>query len=100
MERVYFVKDLVTGYIKIGRSLNPHARLKALQTGNPNQLIILATINGGQIKESEIHRRFTNTGFSGEWFHPTEELMKYIETSTKVTRKGRLVLDSLKVDAQ
>jgi hypothetical protein len=78
VERVYFIKDLVTGNIKIGKAINPAKRLKSLQTGNPNKLVIVTTQVGGEELENELHRRFANSRISGEWFYPTKELEDYI----------------------
>jgi hypothetical protein len=78
VERVYFIKDLVTGNIKIGKAINPAKRLKSLQTGNANKLVIVTTQVGGEELENELHRRFATSHISGEWFYPTKELEDYI----------------------
>lgn len=78
VERVYFIKDLITGNIKIGRAVNPIKRLKSLQTGNPNKLVIVTTQEGGEKLENELHRRFAASRIIGEWFSPSKELEDYI----------------------
>lgn len=56
--------------IKIGRSKDPEKRLKQLQTGNSNQLKIIASFENLGWREKELHDllkkwRIRN---NGEWF--------------------------------
>jgi len=57
--------------VKIGHSTNPPARLGEYQAGNPRKLTVLATIDGGQQRERELHQRFIRNHqdwMVGEWF--------------------------------
>lgn len=74
---VYFISD-EDGFIKIGRALRPRQRLSDFQIANRQKLVLLATIPGGQAKESEMHRRFAASRHRGEWFTPTSDLVAFI----------------------
>jgi hypothetical protein len=54
------------GAVKIGRSLNPEKRLRAIKNGNPDILKLLGIINDD--REIELHQRFAEYRTSGEWF--------------------------------
>lgn len=58
------------GYVKIGRSKDPQARLKDHQTSNPYELWIIAQIpvNNSETVETELHERFDEKRVRGEWF--------------------------------
>lgn len=67
----YFIQMATTGYIKVGRSGNPLARLDQLQTGAPHTLRLLFILPGQGNKESMIHRilrRYQVRVMKGEWF--------------------------------
>lgn len=94
---MYFIQHDLSGPIKIGRSMNPWARVMELQTGNPFPLRILAWIKGGHDIECTFHERFSSLRISdtplrrsggrvggkrepgNEWFSPSPELMSFIE---------------------
>lgn len=48
---IYFIKNITTGKIKIVFSNNPQKRLKELQTGNENKLVLIKSIQGEKDKE-------------------------------------------------
>lgn len=77
---VYFIQQGNSGPIKIGFTRdNLYARFKRLQTGNHLPLKLLAIIDGADIKtEISHHSRFSPFRLNGEWFAPTEELLKFI----------------------
>ena len=79
---LYFIEAKNTGYIKIGRSVNPQQRLAQLSTGSPVELIILGTISGGSNLEAELHRRFETLREKGEWFKANGELRDFIKEAT------------------
>ncbi len=74
----YFIQSGVDGPIKIGFTSkeDPQERLRDLQTGNPEQLHLIAIIAGNV--ERELHEQFKNDRISGEWFHPSPELLTFI----------------------
>lgn len=48
-----------TNKFKIGISVNPKRRLRQLQTGNPDRLILRGTKRGGRREEQSLHRALT-----------------------------------------
>lgn len=76
---VYFIQSGTTGPIKIGYSAGPPGRrLAALQTGHPEPLRLLATIEGGRETEINLHRRFAAHRKTGEWFEPHPDVIQFI----------------------
>jgi len=73
---VYFIKMEETGDIKIGfTEKNPKERLKDLQTGNSNKLILLGYIDGTNQDEYNLHQEFSEERKRiGEWFKPSPSL--------------------------
>lgn len=47
---VYFIQQGDYGYIKIGMAKKPERRLKTLQTSSPEPLRIVATCEGGAVR--------------------------------------------------
>lgn len=76
---VYFVQGECGGSIKIGHSQNPKDRLKGLQTGYPDTLIILFMMPGSEQEEFALHEKFRHIKLNGEWFKPEKELIDEIE---------------------
>lgn len=68
---LYFIQAKNTGMIKIGRSKHPERRLKQLQTGNSDQLKLIAVFKGMGWRESYLHDylRKWKVRSNGEWFH-------------------------------
>lgn len=68
---VYVAKESTSGRFKIGISKNPEHRIKQLNTGNPEKLILihayLATEAGNQ-SEQLAHKLFDEHRLHGEWF--------------------------------
>jgi hypothetical protein len=65
---VYVIGSDRLGYVKIGHSANPEARLADLQVGNPLPLRILAVLGGGRELEKLLHDNFATHRVVGEWF--------------------------------
>lgn len=76
---VYFIQGQCGGAIKVGYSVNPRIRLKELQTGYPDTLLILAIIPGTQHTEATLHRQFDASRLKGEWFRPDDYVVKAIK---------------------
>ncbi len=74
---VYFIG--MKNSIKIGKTVNLHARLKKLQTGSPVRLRVLAYIEGGADLELEYHSRFAKDRVHGEWFRKSDAIMDEIK---------------------
>jgi hypothetical protein len=77
---IYFIQQGNSGPIKIGYTkYDLYARFKRLQTGNPLPLRVLAIIDGADTRtEISLHTKFSSCRLNGEWFAPTDELMKFI----------------------
>jgi Meiotically up-regulated gene 113 len=75
-ELVYFVR--AGDAVKIGRTGNLAARLKALATGSAVVLELLAAVPGGARLEARLHRRWRHLRLRGEWFRADEELLRSI----------------------
>jgi hypothetical protein len=76
---IYFARcEDMNGYIKIGRATNPRKRISDLRNGCPYEVILLATLPGGLLREKILHRRFEASRIRGEWFSPSPELMEVI----------------------
>lgn len=97
MGSIYFITCLDTGRVKIGyTSGSPEKRLKALQTGSPTILRMLAMYPGTVVEERILHERFGDCRLHGEWFQPNDFMfqnMAFIAWTTAVDShlKGRLV---------
>ncbi|WP_265569261.1 GIY-YIG nuclease family protein, partial [Streptomyces hygroscopicus] len=52
---VYVIGSAADRRVKIGSAGNARNRLMELQSGNPNPLRILATVEGGRLLERLIH---------------------------------------------
>lgn len=85
---VYFIQGQCGGAIKIGYSASPEKRLKELQTGYPDTLMILLMLPGSESTERALHREFEASRLQGEWFRPDEYVIKRIkELKSKFTVK-------------
>lgn len=79
--KVYFIQTLAeSGLVKIGYSIHPKVRLRALQSASGHRLRLLHAEPGSMQDETALHRRFAKHRTEGEWFHPVPELLEYIES--------------------
>jgi Meiotically up-regulated gene 113 len=69
---LYLIQSAVTEAVKIGRSSDPHKRLRELQTGSPHRLTLLAVFDGKGDLEPSLHQRLDRwrLKMKGEWFSP------------------------------
>ncbi|MEU8764282.1 GIY-YIG nuclease family protein [Streptomyces sp. NPDC048659] len=65
---VYLIESTDVGYVKIGWSRTPEARLGQLQTGSLPDLRLLAAIRGERKLEGQLHTWFADRRLDGEWF--------------------------------
>lgn len=82
---VYLIKDKNNDSYKIGiTKLNcQEKRLKILQTGNPNELELICSVNCEfPIRtEAMLHRHFKKYHLLNEWYElPNDEVIKFEET--------------------
>jgi hypothetical protein len=79
--QVYFIQSINGGPIKIGTAIDAEHRLAEFQTASCDQLQIIALIpTGGYKLESALHAEFSKFRIRGEWFSPSDELIKFINT--------------------
>lgn len=77
---VYFVSAGEGGPIKIGWSQDVGRRIEELQTANPHNLILLATLRGTMADEARFHSMFARFQMQSEWFEPAQEILDFIES--------------------
>jgi hypothetical protein len=76
---VYFIKNLNTNNIKIGRTHDDiEIRLSCLQVGNDCELVVVKTIEcDSKTMEKELHLKFADYHIRGEWYKITEEQINF-----------------------
>lgn len=65
---VYFVINEQMTRLKVGTSVNPTKRLRSIQTGNADTLVIYGTVQGDRHFEKQLHGEFAEHRLNGEWF--------------------------------
>lgn len=94
---IYFIQGKSGGAVKIGYTKDVFSRLKALQTGYPDTLIIRCCIPGSPDTESGYHEMFKEERLKGEWFTPSERLMKKIDALIECVKREDDALINLAV---
>jgi hypothetical protein len=73
---IYYIMSSETGRMKIGYTKGkPEKRLRALQTGSPTKLSIVAIHPGTPNTERDLHNKFKEERAHGEWFDISDELI-------------------------
>lgn len=87
-KKVYFIQRSDENVVKIGIATDPHARLRALQTGQDKPLHLLGYMEASEAVERALHRRFHKHKTrdkkdlrKGEWF-----ALPYLLTRRQVER--------------
>lgn len=70
MKYVYLIRSQESGLYKIGVSKKPKIRLKQLQTGNGEDLILIESFLSKYptLVEKAVHRKYSPNKKRGEWF--------------------------------
>lgn len=76
---VYFMRIDRKDDVKIGFSTSVADRRRQMDTGHHGKIDVIATIEGPQSLERDLHRRFANYRKKGEWFSYTGPVKKFIE---------------------
>lgn len=81
---IYLIKDLDTGYTKIGQSINPLERFKTLKKQatllpRPNNFELIDAFYGQSRDEANLHCIFKQQRRRGEWFELTDEMLDCIQ---------------------
>lgn len=80
---VYFFRD-PRNRIKIGISANVHDRMKGIQGGLGEGLVLLGVLpDASEELEKEMHAKFAHLRLGGEWFEPGEDLLAYIAANAQ-----------------
>ena len=76
---VYFIKNLTTNNIKIGRTHDDiEKRLSNLQIGNDCELAVVKTVEcDSHVVEAKLHEKFAEFHIRGEWYNITEEQISF-----------------------
>lgn len=79
-ELVYFVRGEASGLIKIGVARDVFRRLRALQVGSPDRLILMGVMRPDDPchVEGHLHWFFRADHSHGEWFRPSAAILAYI----------------------
>lgn len=87
--RTYLIQGETTRLIKIGKTLgNVSERLAQLQAASPDVLRIIGIIHGDM--ERRLHATFAVHRAHGEWFHPHPDVLKFLESATRLTKQKNL----------
>ena len=84
---IYFIQAGENGPIKIGwtkDALSAEIRLKNLQVGNHENLEIMRVIGGRRSDEYWIQEMFKDLHINGEWYKPSDTLIKFVKTSNPI----------------
>lgn len=66
---LYAIVDVKNGFVKFGKSVNPGARRKQLQTSHGHVLELWAFCEqGGALSEWAVHKEMARHRIGGEWF--------------------------------
>lgn len=76
-QKTYLMKDMSTGYIKIGKSSNPGYREKTLQSEKPT-IELLFVIESAV--EKELHDKYDYCRIRGEWFELNQKEIEAIKS--------------------
>lgn len=68
------------GLVKIGKARDPEKRLRALSTGSPHELRLLASCDWPDEVERLIHAAFKAKKYNGEWFRPEGHVLSFVST--------------------
>lgn len=94
---IYYIASPETRRIKIGYTRSdPTKRLRALQTGSPTPLCIMAVHPGDMEHERFLHNYFVEANLRGEWFDADDAVFECISyvcwaTAFAAINKGRAV---------
>lgn len=93
---VYIVQEEGGGFVKIGRTTDLSARIRALEANSPRSLVIRAVLRETDDLERELLYRFVWFKARGEWFHPHESLCDFADEHYDY----ELVLEALSEDTR
>lgn len=77
---VYFFR--AGEFIKIGKSTSWRDRLASIQTGSAHTIVPLLVLPGSRRLERQLHIQFKQSHIRGEWFRPSDDLIRFIEANS------------------
>ena len=78
---ICFIQGETKRLIHIGQTQNPpHQRLATFQSCSPDTLKLLKVIHATKGDEAQLHQQFAKDRVHGEWFYPSQPLLKFIES--------------------
>jgi hypothetical protein len=84
---VYFIRDLHSKRIKIGKTKMLNCRYDFLKRCNGGDLELLLTIDGYTKEELSLHKKFNAYLHHGEWFEPAQEILDEIKNLKNLIKK-------------
>lgn len=85
--KVYFLRAGESGAVKIGFATDLRSRIRGIETGNHEELHIIAAMNGTAADEKALHKKFAAYRIRGEWFKYAGDLKRFIEALPQTTTK-------------
>lgn len=86
---VYVIGPRESSVVKIGKATDLLDRLAAIQTGNPEHLVIRWAVAGGRSLETDLHETFKLLRLVGEWFDFGElDPVEQVHAAVKRLRSG------------
>lgn len=84
---IYAIRRPDTGEVKIGLSVQPWHRLRALQTAHGQSLVPALILQSADMvrDEAEIHKAFAHLRLQGEWFTEGPEIRMWIEVNQAIS---------------
>ena len=79
LTKIYAIGQEPRGLVKIGRAKDPEKRLRAMQTGSPLPLTLLAAAELPAGMERELHRELSRARVRGEWFRRTSDVLEAVD---------------------
>jgi len=81
--QIYFIQSGDEGPIKIGIATDVKQRMKTIDITSPNSLRLLGIMDGDLADEKRLHKKFRCDKVRGEWFKPTERLMRFVQENAR-----------------
>jgi hypothetical protein len=97
MKFVYLIFSEETGIYKVGVSKNPSKRLKQLQTGNSEKLVLKYKYESEyyNLIEKYFHSMYTPQKKEGEWFEFTlEHELRFLAECEKVEKNIKILKEN------
>ena len=75
---VYFIREVGTELVKVGKSVNPEERLKSLQIGTPHKLELVHAVISVKYDENWFHKHLSKFHITGEWYRLDDSVLNEI----------------------